>query len=325
VKHVCLVCQNEISEVFAVREMQLGLRETFEYGLCDRCGAISRLSEVANLSSYYPLSYHLFRQQTTKGKTLKSWLTDRRDRALLTERGTPLTRFLDWLSHQDVTVLYRLVGRCHIGPTARVLDVGCATGRLLRRMAELGFQNLTGVDLFAPEDALPKAPGLRIVKGEMTGLHGETFDLIMMHHSLEHCPDQRRQLSLALNLLAPGGMLLIRQPLCDSEVFRTYRANWCQIDSPRHAVLHSLNSMQLLAGQCGLSIEEIIWDSTDMQFWGSEQYARDVPLNDEKSYLRDPERGLFTSREIRAWRKEAAMLNRRRAGDQAVFYLRRAS
>ncbi|MGD0237785.1 MAG: methyltransferase domain-containing protein, partial [Syntrophorhabdales bacterium] len=161
--------------------------------------------------------------------------------------------------------------------------------------------------------------------GEMTELHGEIFDLIMMHHSLEHCPDQRRQLSLALNLLAPGGMLLIRQPLCDSEAFHRYRANWYQIDSPRHAVLHSLNSMKLLAEECRLTIEEIAWDSTDMQFWGSEQYALDVPLNDEKSYLRDPEGGLFNSREITAWKKEAAMLNRRRAGDQAVFYLRRAS
>ena len=324
-KHFCLICQNEISEVFAIREMQLGLRETFEYGLCDRCGAISRLSEVATLSSYYPHSYHPFRQQATKGKTLKSWLRDRRDKALLTGRATPLTRFLDLLSHQDGTALYRLVGRYHIDPNARVLDVGCATGRLLRRMAELGFQNLTGVDLFAPQDASPKAPALRIVKGEMTELHGDIFDLIMMHHSLEHCPDQKRQLSLALNLLAPGGTLLIRQPLCDSEAFRTYRANWCQIDPPRHAVVHSLNSMHLLAGQCGLTIEEVVWDSTDMQFWGSEQYALDVPLNDKRSYLFGPEGALFTPREIRTWKKEAAMLNRRRAGDQAVFYLRRAS
>jgi SAM-dependent methyltransferase len=190
-------------------------------------------------------------------------------------------------------------------------------------MAELGFRNLLGIDRYLPDAATTREAAVKIINGELSDLKEMLFDLIMMHHVLEHCEDQVGQLQLASRLLAPGGKILIRQPLCDSEAFRRYRSNWFQLDAPRHAVIHSIKSMRVLAEKCGLRVREIIWDSTDQQFWASEQYAQGVPMYDEHSYLRNPDRSLFSPGQILKWKREAGRLNKNSVGDQAAFYIER--
>lgn len=326
-KEYCAVCHNRNLQVSPVREMQLGLREIFEYGLCGTCGAVTRLSEVSNLEQYYPLDYYPFTQQPVQSKKLpiKMWFKDQRDRILLAQGHYLFGRFLSWVSRRETTMLYQLIGKSRIGFSSRILDIGCGSGGLLRRMAELGFRNLTGVDLFMPENAIPTVKGFTFIKGEAKQLEGQTFDLIMMNHFLEHCDDPLYQLKLACNLLSARGVVLIRQPLCDSEAFQRYGANWCQLDAPRHAVLHSLRSMRLLANQIGLKIQDIIWDSTDFQFWASEQYALDMALYDPRSYLLNREVCLFSAKQIDQWKREATRLNRIGSGDQAAFFFGRES
>jgi hypothetical protein len=190
-------------------------------------------------------------------------------------------------------------------------------------MAERGFRNLTGIDRYLPEANTIRETGVRVIKGELSDLKEKPFDLIMMHHVLEHCEDHVAQFRLARNLLASGGTILIRQPLCDSQAFRRYRSNWFQLDAPRHAVIHSVKSMGLLSNKCGLRVREIIWDSTDQQFWASEQYMRGISMYDEHSYFRNPTYSSFTASQILEWKREASILNKNGVGDQAAFYIER--
>jgi len=320
----CAICKGNEFASFQVREMHIGLRVIFQYGHCSACGAITRLSKVPDLSEYYPSEYYSFQErslQQNNGK-FKSWFRSLRDRALLTDSVNPIGRFLGKIS-KDTSSLYSIVGHCQLKLSSRVLDVGCGSGRLLLRMAELGFRNLVGIDRYVPEAATIREAGVRIIKGDLSDLKESPFDLIMMHHVLEHCEDQVGQLRLVKNLLAPGGNILIRQPVSDSKAFRRYGSNWFQLDAPRHAVIHSVKSMGVLAEKCGLRIREIIWDSTDQQFWASEQYAQGVPMYDERSYLRNPEHSLFRQGQILEWKREAAVFNKDSIGDQAAFYLRR--
>jgi hypothetical protein len=188
-------------------------------------------------------------------------------------------------------------------------------------MAEVGFQNLIGIDLFAPESVTRDEENCRILKGDLSLLRGQCFDIIMMHHCFEHFDEQAAHLRLTRDLMTPKSLLLIRQPLSDGEAFRRYGANWFQLDAPRHATLHSVNSMRLLVQECGLRIRNIIWDSTDQQFWASEQYASNVPMYSEDSYFCKPEGSRFTDGQVRKWKREAARLNRDGLGDQAAFYI----
>lgn len=318
----CAVCKRENLAILSVREMQIGLREAFEYGLCDRCGAITRLSKVNDMLRYYPSNYYAFaqgREQHLAGSA-RSWLRNRRDRALLTKNVDPVGRILGW-TLQETTRLYRILGDCQVSLSSNILDVGCGSGQLLRRMAEVGFQNLLGVDLFIPQTRTVNFKNLKIVRGDLSQIRSRPFDLIMMHHCLEHNEDPFEQLQLARKLLSKDGLILVRQPLCDSEAFRRYGPHWAQLDAPRHAVVHSLTSMKLIVQECGLKIKGIVWDSTDQQFWVSEQYANDVPLYSEVSYFCNSKTSLFTSQQIVRWKQEAKRLNACNMGDQAAFYI----
>ncbi len=320
----CAICEYEGLQTFFVREMQIGLREAFEYGLCRQCGAITRLSKINEMARYYPEKYYAFAPVAERplARSLGFWLRNRRDRALLTKRMDPIGRILGRTS-QETTTLYRILGKCRLNPSSNILDIGCGSGHLLQRMAELGFENLLGIDLFVPEATPLNSKNTKIVRGTLSQLRGRTFDLIMMHHCLEHNEDPVSELQLARELLSRNGSILVRQPVSGSEAFHKYGSNWFQLDAPRHAVIHSVKSMGILAEKCGLRIREIIWDSTDQQFWASEQYTRSVSMYDERSYLRNPVHSLFSPHQILEWKKQASILNKKGVGDQAAFYIER--
>jgi hypothetical protein len=94
-----------------------------------------------------------------------------------------------------------------------------------------------------------------------------------------------------------------------------------QLDAPRHLFIHSVKSMETLAAQAGLRVAEVAWDSTEFQFWGSEQYLRDIPLRADASYATRPEKSIFSARQIADFRTKAAELNALGRGDQAAFFL----
>ena len=127
-----------------------------------------------------------------------------------------------------------------------------------------------------------------------------------------------------VRLLKPEGVALVRIPVADSWAWRHYGADWVQLDPPRHLFLHTRRSMDLLAAAAGLKVERVVHDSTAFQFWGSEQYRRGIPLQDPRSYARNPRASAFSAGEIRTFEARAAELNACGEGDQACFYLRRA-
>jgi hypothetical protein len=81
--------------------------------------------------------------------------------------------------------------------------------------------------------------------------------------------------------------------------------------------------MAVLARRTGFVMEDVVFDSDEFQFWASEQYTRDIPLRDPRSFAVDRNAGLFSEALIETYRRQAAELNRVRDGDSACFYLRR--
>jgi len=79
--------------------------------------------------------------------------------------------------------------------------------------------------------------------------------------------------------------------------------------------------MAILAKQAGLIIENIVFDSTDFQFWASEQYKMDIPLNDPRSYAVDPLQSIFTGAQIEHFKKMAAELNMQKKATSYAFTL----
>lgn len=314
----CRICDNSsTNKVHVAREMMFGYRDEFEYFECSNCGCLQIREIPGDLTRYYPESYYpVALPSLPKFFLVTSFF--RRQRLL---RALGEENFLGLLLSKLFRVprLPQWVSFVKLHPDSSILDVGCGVGGTLMGLRKKGFTNLTGVDLFIKDDVLYKC-GVRVFKKEIADVEGE-FDFIMLQHSFEHMADPLSVLKKAYCLLKSDRYVLIRIPVGSSFAWEKYKINWVQLDAPRHLFLHSTKSMQILVGQAGFRIENIVFDSGSLQFWASEQYARDIPLRDRRSYLMNPESSMFSAEDIQRFEEKAKELNRNKKGDQACFYL----
>jgi SAM-dependent methyltransferase len=103
-----------------------------------------------------------------------------------------------------------------VGPGARVLDVGAASGAWLEVALSAGAREAIGVEIGAAMSAGARERGLDVRTGTLAevidGLGDSRFDLITFWDVLEHLRDPRRELGLARGLLAPGGRVAATFP-----------------------------------------------------------------------------------------------------------------
>jgi 2-polyprenyl-3-methyl-5-hydroxy-6-metoxy-1,4-benzoquinol methylase len=104
----------------------------------------------------------------------------------------------------------------------RLLEVGCASGWLLKHAAERGWQ-VTGVELSPDAVAHARGLGLDVRQGTLSdaGLSPASFDLVFMGDVLEHVPDCRESAEQVAELLAPGGHFFLRGPITTHSLART--------------------------------------------------------------------------------------------------------
>ena len=110
----------------------------------------------------------------------------------------------------------------------RILDVGCGTGRLLRRARQHYPQaELVGVDPARPMLTTARSrtsPGLRIryVYGaaEQLPFAGEAFELVLATLSLRHWTDHDAGIGQVAPVLAPGGVVVVADvfPSCRDRI-----------------------------------------------------------------------------------------------------------
>jgi SAM-dependent methyltransferase len=302
----CDVCgASDGNRTIESREMMFGSRERFTYVECAGCGCLRLLNVPADMSRYYDRAYYSIRPESP----VRAWV--RRHRLAFRLGYLLQTR--------------RPLGLPEWWPPARrerdasILDVGCGRGNLLLRLWSVGFTRLTGIDPFIARD-VSYGSGLSIRRQSLADTDG-LFDVIVLNHSFEHMPEPKAVMLDIKRLLAPGGVVVIRTPVASSWAHREYQGDWVQLDAPRHLYVHTKESIERAAGDAGLSLDSVVFDSEALQLWASEQYRRDIPLLDQRSYGRSPRGSIFTRSEVDAFERRAQELNRRGEGDQACFYL----
>ncbi len=107
-------------------------------------------------------------------------------------------------------------------------------------------------------------------------------------------------------------------------VWEIYGVDWVELDAPRRLFLHSLTSIRLVAEKAELEQVDTFWNSGSFEFYGSEQYRRDIPLNSEQSFWKNPSRSSFTDAEMADFERLAAKANETGRGGRGGFIFRNA-
>jgi len=103
------------------------------------------------------------------------------------------------------------------GLTARAcaLDTGTSAGVNLRMLRELGFRNITGLDISEDAVAFCEGKGFGPVEqGDICAMPfaDDSFDLVLATDVIEHVEDDEGALREIARVLRPGGALLLTVP-----------------------------------------------------------------------------------------------------------------
>jgi SAM-dependent methyltransferase len=319
----CRVCGSAGPfSTYRVREMMFNAGDQFDYALCSACGCLQIVTVPTDLARHYGEGYYSYSTPAAASgfkQGLSRWIRRARSRHLAGQVDVLGGLIARWKPHTALAS----VGALRPRRDARILDVGCGGGELLLALQAAGFTHLLGADPFVARD-LDLGGGLRVLRRDLSAVDG-SFDIVMFHHSLEHMPDQGAALRAAHQRLASGGHCIVRIPTVSSAAWREYGTDWCALDAPRHLVLHSRDSIRLLAQANGFEVKDIHDDANGFQFWGSEQYRRGIALMRPGSTNIEPAPGAFSPAQLREFEQRARELNRRGEGDQIVVILRRSA
>jgi SAM-dependent methyltransferase len=267
----CRGCGNALGERFEVAEMMYRTGESFAYFRCGACQSISRIGTPDNLEKYYDNNlYYSFDSpvpDTPKALAVRKRIMRKRDAGELF--GQMPNRMLSkWKPNPALADLKRYIACVKApNPNMRVLDVGCGNGALVRRMRDASFNNVVGIDPFLAD--FNAIDGV-LCQSQLGDYPEYDFDLIMMHHVLEHDDDPGQLLCAAKERLALGGVVLVRVPVVSQSTWGKFGPCWAELDPPRHAYLPTVSSLEQLGQSAGLHVHRVDYEAEPFTFAASQ-------------------------------------------------------
>lgn len=153
--------------------------------------------------------------------------------------------------------------------TAKVLDVGCATGDFIGS-AKSHFE-MWGVDISEYAVAIAKEQNPDVAEHiscsmvEDIRFEDEFFDAIVLWDALEHIRDPLSVISNLTRHLKPGGILAISTPNIGSTVAKLMGRYWALMTVPEHLSFFDYNTLKILTEKVGLEVQNWVSQGT----WGN--------------------------------------------------------
>lgn len=291
--------------------MIYSLNEHFGYLECSNCGCLQLIDIPDDMGRYYPSDkYH---QINKNPNIISQFFIKKRDEYALFSNSS-----IGKIIYQMYPNLYfEIIGKMELPTDSKIIDVGCGNGEILLSLKRAGFTNLVGIDPYIKKTNHMK--DIKILIENLNNLSDEKFDLILFRHSFEHINEQLATLIKVKNLLSKKGCCLISMPIKTEYIWNKYGINWIQIDAPRHFHIHTIKSFRLLLNKVKLNLHDVAFNSTALQFWGSEQNMKNIPLKSPNSFDINPKNSIFTKKTMKIFENESKFLNKNSMGDQAIF------
>jgi SAM-dependent methyltransferase len=236
----CLACGSTDSSLFLTGEDDLtGKPGRFTFVTCAECGLVYQSPRLTldGIRPYYEDQYIAHQPHTRWGVL------------------APLFRAaMGSLDRAKLRIVQR---HAVLGPSSRLLDVGCGSGSFLAHVNDATGAAVTGVDFvdLSRRDEFEHVEFHHGVFSEQQLGRGR-FDVVTMWHFLEHDYDPRRSLRQALNALTPGGLLVVEVPRLDSVSFRLFRSRWPGVQAPQHTVLFDKDRLVQMVSSAGFDVVE---------------------------------------------------------------------
>ncbi|MGB9203850.1 MAG: class I SAM-dependent methyltransferase [Terriglobales bacterium] len=235
---------------------------------CD-CGLVitSPRPTMAEIGAYYPATYYSYtltapnitRQIVDKVKEYKGGYP--------TEDGL-LARAL-WRFGAAMLQGLFLFHLPYQGKNQRLLEIGCGSGLNLRWASEHGW-DVYGLEL--GERAVAEAhrqgfANVRCANIEDAEFPAESFDAVLVNHTLEHLYSPTAAIRRSYEVLRPKGTLLVTVPKFDSWPRYVSGKFWANLDLPRH--LHHFTQPVLLKliQSAGFGIREVRLSSRSISLY----------------------------------------------------------
>jgi SAM-dependent methyltransferase len=139
----------------------------------------------------------------------------------------------------------------------RVLDAGCATGALLAKLRDRGW-DCSGVEISPAAEYARAERGLDVRKAslEESRFPAESFDLVLASHLIEHLNDPAAFVREARRVLAPEGRFFVTTPNIAGFQARLFGSRWRSAIFD-HLYLFSAKTLSALLRQSGFAVERI--------------------------------------------------------------------
>jgi SAM-dependent methyltransferase len=212
--------------------------DSFELDKCGACGLVFVANPPEDLGRYYHAHYRNYRPWVQKIFNLMYRRHARKWSRALRARG-------------------------------RALEIGCGDGWMLAALRDEGWQ-VAGIERSTESAAFAvHQQHLPVIVGGLDTLRPEpSFDLIFMHHVLEHLPNPMDTLRQCARLLKPDGVLIVAVPNFASWQSRLTGRHWFHLDVPRHLVHFTPATLTQAMQSAGLRVQKLRFVSLDQDPFG---------------------------------------------------------
>jgi len=120
-----------------------------------------------------------------------------------------------WWFRARRDAIMELLSSVDLPKDARILEIGCSGGSLMRRLVDLGFEHVFGLDVSEEGVVLARQRGLSkvaVMNGAQLALAGTKFDLVIASDVLEHIEFDTNALREWHRVMRAGGWLIVFVP-----------------------------------------------------------------------------------------------------------------
>ena len=280
----CDLCRSDQSDVVVTqRDLLLEVtKDEFTIVRCRNCGLVylNPRPSAELLSSYYPPVYYppvqakprpeFQRQAKQLSARIKRWMLEDYYGYPSSITGKRWQRMLRKFLLWPEKAWRELKGR-HPLPwrgEGKVLDVGCGAGGNLKTLRDQGWDPY-GIEISEVAAAHARelvTPNIHTGTLETAPFAPQTFDLVLMSHSLEHLPSPIDALRRIHGLLKDNGLLAVSVPNVQSWEFALFGRWWVPLDPPRHLYHFDRNSLSEAASKTGFEVQ-LVRTAVSPVFW----------------------------------------------------------